>query len=78
MSNRHTESQETPESGEIKRTIRNHEDCQHGGAYCEGRADEMRRIYNRDDPSGEYDIEWVNVEYWVCPNCGAAWDEEMY
>jgi hypothetical protein len=77
MSNPSNESQETPKSAEIKPTIRNHEDCQHAGAYRDGRGEEERRYYNRDNPSGEYDVEWVIVEYWNCPNCGAAWDEEV-
>jgi hypothetical protein len=65
------------EAPKDKPKLRNHEDCQHGGAYCEGRGEEERRVYNRDNPSGEYDVEYVGVEYWVCPQCGATWDYEV-
>lgn len=58
------------EAPEEKKTIRNHEDCQHGGMYMSDLYVEHRRVYNRDNPSGEYDIEFVDVEVWECPGCG--------
>jgi hypothetical protein len=43
--------------------------CSHRGMYMSGFYDEYRKIPSatRHD---EYEMEWVTVQVWECPDCG--------